>query len=459
MIFLKVIKILLIILFFTFSYISYAALPICIISEKEISNLLIKIKSDQKSILNLTRCQKKNKILFSILINDFDPRYIKYADQSLKSNPSFFYKFLPLDYKIIKYASSDLKNNKEFVLDSIRINVDILNYISPILLNDKEFAIKLITINPKSYLYLSDQLQTDINLATIALKNDATIFPSIAEDIKNKRGIVKEALISHPYNFNLLNKKYQNEEWIKDIKILPNIEKNNYFNKYLKSQYSSIDKGISLSKGYKISNQAKNFSKNRVFSQEYPLKWHQYNSYDNKEKYKMILSSDFENGWGDEFNKYPKLIDKIKNYLIEKIDKSALESLTTISIWEISDKKLVFNLYGIRDLPDNLSDEEIINVNSFTAIAILDGDNWQLDIVDAIYDSNIKTDLAYKNGHKRLYIWDLYKNEDDFSVIFKVEDRYSEYFQIYQDTKYNNYRKFYQIEAYYNHIIIDPNNN
>ncbi|MFT5795779.1 MAG: hypothetical protein ACI9W5_000739, partial [Ulvibacter sp.] len=219
----------------------------------------------------------------------------------------------------------------------------------------------------------------------------------------------------------------------------------------------SVNAGISLSKGYKITNQAKNFLEDRLFFQKYPLKWQKYNSYDGDERHKMLLASDFKNGWEKEFYQYPKLIEAINNFLSVRIDNSAINSLTPVSIWKISDQEVIFNLYGVRHLFDRKIDEEIINVNSLTAIATLNDGKWELDIVDAIYDKNIKTNLAYKNGHKKFYIWDLYEDGDDMSIIFKVEDKYSEYFQIFQETKSNNYRRFYQLGAYYNHIVIDPN--
>ena len=165
-----------------------------------------------------------------------------------------------------------------------------------------------------------------------------------------------------------------------------------------------------------------------------------------------------QNNWEKKFDKYPKLADKIKEFLSKKIDDSAITSLNPISIWQISDKELAFNLYSIRKIIDERVNEEIINVNSLTAIAILGNDgNWQLDIVDAIYDRNIKTSPSYKKGHKRFYIWDLYKKDNDLAIIFKIEDEYSEYFEIYQKTKSDNYRQFYRLGGYYEHIIIDPN--
>jgi hypothetical protein len=130
-----------------------------------------------------------------------------------------------------------------------------------------------------------------------------------------------------------------------------------------------------------------------------------------------------------------------------------------ISIWEISDQEVIFNLYSIRKIIDEEVSEEIINVSSLTAIAIWENDQWRLNIVDGIYDSNIKTNIAYKNGHKRFYIWDLYEDEEyNVAIIFKIEDEYSEYFKIYQEDLMGNFKEFYQLGGYYEKIIIDPDN-
>ena len=448
----------LIVSFFIFPKISYSNPPICQISTQKIADIFIEVKNNLKSVKNLNQCQKNNKTLFSILINKIDPHYIKYADISLRSTSSFFLKFLPLDYKIMQYASASLKEDRRFIIDAVRSNVRILDYINPKLLNDKEFAKKLININSSCYFYLSHKLQKDHNLIEMALKYNPTIFPNIPKKIRSNNKIIKQALISHPYNFNLLNKDDKKKKIVQELKISYDPDEILFFKKYLKDQYANSEIGISALKGYKITNQAKNFLDNRIFYQKYPIQWQKYNFIKNEIRYKLVINNKLQNNWEKKFDKYPKLADKIKEFLSKKIDDSAITSLNPISIWQISDKELAFNLYSIRKIIDERVNEEIINVNSLTAIAILGNDgNWQLDIVDAIYDRNIKTSPSYKKGHKRFYIWDLYKKDNDLAIIFKIEDEYSEYFEIYQKTKSDNYRQFYRLGGYYEHIIIDPN--
>lgn len=436
-----------------FPNISYSSLPICNISNQKIADLIFEISQNNKLIYNLTRCQKRSKFLFSILINNIDPHYIKYADQSLKSNPSFFIKFLPLDYKIIKYAANNLKRNKEFILNAVKSNIEILQYVNPILLNNKEFAKKLINLNPGSYLYLSYKLQMDLDLAIMALKSDPSIFPNIPERLRSIDKVTEEALISHPFNYQLLSISKKKKDWVQELKILPDPDRSLFFKKYLQQEYANSN----IFRGYKIAYQAKNYSEDRVFFQNYPVKWQKYSQINDQFGYKISNDINSQNNWQDKFSQYPGLSQKIIEFLSQKISNFAINSMQPIAIWKISDQKIIFNLYSIRDIIDKEIDEEIINVNSLTAIAIWDNDQWYLNIVDAIYDSNIKTNIAYKNGHKRFYIWDLYKDEEyNMAIIFKIEDEYSEYFKIYQEDLMGNFKEFYQLGGYYEKIIIDP---
>jgi hypothetical protein len=232
-----------------------------------------------------------------------------------------------------------------------------------------------------------------------------------------------------------------------------------FFKKYLKEQYANTNIGMSVNRGYKISYQAKNFKDNNVFSKEYPLKWQKYSTFNDNFGYKLVNNGIGRDEWRDNFDLYPKLADKIQYFLSKRIDKLAIDSLVPISIWKISDQEVIFNLYSIRTIYDEEIDEEIININSLTAIAVNDNDDWQLTIIDAIYDANIKTDISYNNGHKRFYIWDLYEDKDkNISIIFKIEDQYSQYFKIYQRDNLNKFKEFYQLGGYYEHIIIDPEN-
>lgn len=447
----------LIISFFIFPNFSYASLPICAISNDKIADLFFDIKNNIIKIESLNRCQKQNSFLFSLLINNIDPHYLKYSDQSLTANPSFIIKFLPLDYQIMQYISDPLKRNREFVLNAAKINIDILKYVNPIILDDREFAIKLININPKSFLYLSDKLQGDAKLTMMALKLDADIFPNILDDLRSQEKIIDQAVISHPFNYQLLTKEQQESDFIKTLKILPNSDNKLFFKKYLKEQYANSEIGMNIMKGYKITNRASNFFDDMVFFQRYPAYWQKYPIINDQFGYKLVIDRKNVNNWEDKFNKYPDLIIKIKDFLSNKIGNLAIDSMSAISIWEISDQEIIFNLYGLRTIDDEQISDEIINVNSLTAIAILEDNKWQLNIIDAIYDSNIKTDISYQNGHKRFYIWDLYEDSDNnLSIIFKIEDKYSQYFKIYQEDKIGNYKEFYQLGGYYDQIIIDP---
>lgn len=452
----KIYEIVLIFYFIIFSLTSNANLPSCYITSDQIEEVFIEIKVHPELIKELKRCQKQNITLLSKLINEIDPNYLQYASEELKNNSSFISKFLPLNYKIIQYASDNLKNNSEFILNALRNNVKILAYADIRLLDNAEFAQKAIKINPNSYFYLSTGLQINQKILNLSLKYQPLVFSYIFDYFGDYEDIIKNALISHPNNFEFLPQNLRKEDWVKKYHIKHDPELVDLFDKYLRWNYKEYQIGQVFSKGYKINNQARNFANNRLFYQEYPTKWQSYNI-DGKKKYKLEISTKNHQNWQEYLSKYPKLITKIHNFLKDRINQSTINSLYPISIWQINKNTFAINLYSIRNISDQNIHPEIVNINSFTFIATQkENNNWHLDIVNAIFNANIKTDIQYKNGHKRFYIWDLYKYQGKEAIIFKIEDQNSEYFKIFKKTNINNYKEFYQMGGYYETITIDP---
>ena len=153
-----------------------------------------------------------------------------------------------------------------------------------------------------------------------------------------------------------------------------------------------------------------------------------------------------------DFHKYPDLIKKIENFLeSHHVDESAINSLLTTYFWKIknSPATFAFNLYLIRDSNDVDFGPEFSDVTSLTAIVQKHKNKWEMTVVEVIFDSEVKTEVGYLNGHKKYILWDLYKiNKSDKNpkLIFKVEERFKEYFEIFEEQTGGKYKMIHRFE-------------
>ena len=121
---------------------------------------------------------------------------------------------------------------------------------------------------------------------------------------------------------------------------------------------------------------------------------------------------------------------------------------------------LAFNLYNLGESRENnIYNKEranFANITSLTAIANFSAGKWSLTVVETILDNDIKTDISYREGHKKYILWDFYQfneNDKNLKLIFKVEDRFNEYFEIFSANQNNENLSKYQIIHRFNPLF------
>jgi len=90
---------------------------------------------------------------------------------------------------------------------------------------------------------------------------------------------------------------------------------------------------------------------------------------------------------------------------------------------------------------------DFANVTSFTAIMQKSKNKWKTTVVQVIFDSEVKMDIAFKDGHKKFDLWDLYlvdKKDKNPKVIFKTEERFREFFEIFEEQNGGKYHAVYK---------------
>ena len=201
------------------------------------------------------------------------------------------------------------------------------------------------------------------------------------------------------------------------------------------------------------------FANQNIFSRNYVTKWQQ--NFKSSEaplaERDRLITADSRNYpilWKDDFKKYKGLAKKIEDFFHNHhIDQNTIDSLSTVYLWKIHDKPLTlaFNLYLLRDSNDIELGPEFADITSLTAIVQKRKDKWYLTVIEVIFDSELKVNLSYANGHKKFDLWDLYKaNKEDKTpkIIFKIEDRFKEYFEIFEEQSGGKYQMLYRIDPF-----------
>jgi hypothetical protein len=89
------------------------------------------------------------------------------------------------------------------------------------------------------------------------------------------------------------------------------------------------------------------------------------------------------------------------------------------------------------------------SATSLTVIAKQVAKNqWKISVVEALFGNEMKMDVGYENAHKKYFLQDLYvenKNDKNLKLIFRVEDKFDEYFEIFEEQLGHKYRLTYRI--------------
>lgn len=449
----------------------------CDLSQEEVNFLLKQVQDDNKTAIStLSECKKANRQLFAQII-DTDPSYFEFAASNLRDDEVFISKFVAQNPEILEYISDRLKSDQYFMSKMMRNYPDALKYSSPKLADNKGFMMKTIAINPRNFSYASDRLQDDEEVALLAVKTSGKMLKFASDRLQNNEKVVRQAIESYSLALNFASERLQKDRQMQKLSA-----KNNYnflknFDTFLKENYGGLPVGPEGSRGYSIVNMAKLFPDKQIVYRPYLTKWERvYKNGVETDQLRLVAQNPDHSGWKDDFRDYPQLISEIENiFLINNVDQNTIDSLNTISLWQISDhpRVLVFDLYLLRSIDNKYLKAGFANVTSLTAVArekVVEkrskkrvkkkgeakNRQWEISVIDDVFDSDLAMDLSYKNGHKRYKIWDVYQASDhdkNSKVLFKVEDKNSEYFELFAKQLNDRYATIYRGGGYAIDII------
>lgn len=430
----------------------------CDLSEDLLQQILEEVtKKNSTVIKNLPDCFKLNrKLIFKTAI--IDAEQFQYAAKNLQDDEVFVRRLLKINPAILQFASPRLRNDQDFMQRATYLHRDALKYADSKLLDNKIFMKKMITIDSRNYIFASDRLKEIEEFAEIAFSDNGLLLEFAPKTLRSNFKFVKIALKSNSSAIDFVADELKNNKELQQLAINKNSLKFQEQNKknleeFLQKNYVIEEKKKNL--GLVIANKSKFFAKNKIIEREYVTKWQKNLNYGNKEigenlRLINVESRNYENLWKEDFKKYPALIKKIENFLLKhNLDQSTIDSLSTTFLWKIKSQPLTFafNLYLLRDSDDIDLGPEFSNITSLTAIVQQQKNRYQMTVVEVIFDSEIKVDVGYANGHKKYVLWDLYqldKNDKNPKIIFKIEDRFKDYFEVFEEQNNGKYQMVLQ---------------
>ncbi len=429
----------------------------CQISKNSYQAIIDQVKSKNYNALTSPKnCIKRNqKLVFESCL--IDPKQLKYAANIFRNNENFVLRLIKVHPEALLYASDKLRSNQEFIQRALFLYRDSAKFASKELLDNFLFMKKIITKDSRNYIYASKRIQALSEIAKIAFSDNGGLILYAPNKVRNDKKLVMIALKSSSDAYELLSKKLRKDP---DIIKIANYEKTHFSKKKLedhivKNYVFTSDEKYS---GKKIDKEFANFEKNKVINRNYVTKWHKTYKLKGlylKDKWQLV-SLDNRNhipDWQREMKDYPVLVDKIDRFFKRRlIDQNTIDSLRLNYLWKVQDdpKTLAFNLFLLRDSKDVELAENYVNATSLTAIArqTKDKKDWRLTVIEVIFDREVQTDIAYQHSIKKYFIQDLYiedKDDKNPKVIFRVEDKFDNYFEVFSKMSADKYHLTYRI--------------
>ncbi len=403
-------------------------------------------KKNPQAISSLYDCFKRDRTLI-LKASVIDPSQFQNADESLQEDPVFILRLLKISPEVLQYAAPEVRSDPAFMEKATYLNRYALQYASWTLLDNKLFMKRMIDIDPLNYKFASDRLKLLPEFASKAFSDNGLLLEFAPQKIKEDKNLVKIAIGSNSSAIEFAADPLKEDAELRKLSaIKTSIESPENLRKFLRENYFVDAEKKEL--GKIIGNQGKLFSKNKITDRNYVTKWQRISN-KNGDNWRLIAanSRNYQNSWREDFKKYPDLAKKIEKFFLNhNVAENTLENLDTLFLWGVKKNPLtlVFNVYLVRDSTDQDLGPNFVDVSSLTAIAQKRKGKWEMTVVEVIFDSEEKTDISYEDGLRRYDIWDLYvtnKKDKNPKIIFKVSDRFREYFEVFEEQKNGKYQK------------------
>lgn len=431
----------------------------CQITSEIREKILSQVKDrNPNAIKNLPNCFKfDRKLIFTATL--IDVSQFQYAAQILREDENFVNRLLKVNPIVLKFASPKLRSDQNFMEHATYLNRDALQYADPSLLDNKIFMTKMIIIDSRNYIFASRRLKNNHELAEIAFEDNGILLANAPEEIRSNFKLAKIALKSNSNAIAYVSDNLKKNKTLKKLAnnkdSLKNLKTEEELAEFLEENYVIKEKRKNI--GSIIGNRAKFFDDNKIVQRNYVTKWQKHLNYENypyiTESLNLISvdSRNYPISWKDDFANYPLLIKKIEKFFLKhNVSQNTIDNLSTTYLWRVKDDPmtLAFNIYLLSESDDADLGPNFADVTSLTAIVKKEKNRWEMTVIEVVFSSEVRVNIAYENGRKDYVLWDLYKvNKDDKNpkIIFKVNDRFEQYFEIFEEQNGGKYNMIYSI--------------
>ena len=437
----------------------------CEIADNSLLSLAQEISQNLAKINELEPCIRVNRQLMHQLVSG-NYNVFSMIHPQLQQDQIFVQGLLHFNSKILPLVPNKLRNDRDFMSFAVTLDPDALSYCGSNLCSQFSFMEEMIILNPKNYRFGTKNLQENRYLAELAISANPNLILEAPPSIKNNINIVKIALESNPdIALSLDDKIKQNPEIariLSDFRSLKTsgIKAKNIaiINKnYLGKNQIKVGNYKPLTT-YSIINQATLFPEAKIINRPFINKWQKESA---KSSLSLKILKDRHNygKWQKELQEKGKenqsLAKDITTLLKQKsMTKKDIDQLKLTQLWQFKinkDHVVALNLYNFEPESQMASDYGFASINDITIIAKLTNNHWQISLVDEQINRRSKLDIGFLNGHRHPIIWDLLSYDEekkDIKILFKIEDRYSQYFEIYSGIYSDNKERFIKIDGF-----------
>ncbi len=429
----------------------------CPVDRDSFDRVLNEVRNHNPDALSsLSHClRRSHKLVFQVCL--IDPSQLAKAPNIMRNDENFVFRLAKVHPEILQYASDNLRGDKAFIERLIYVNRDSLQYADPKLLNNLLFMKRMIQTDSRNYMFASNRIKAMPEHSGIALSDNGMLLMYAPESVQNNKELVKIALQSNVLAFDFASDTLRDDKELqKIVGEKPLTLDKDELEKFLREKYVNTETKRNL--GLTLNDKMTFHSKHRLINRNYITKWQRTFHFNGRfvdDDIKLITvdSRNSPKKWKEDLKKQPALIKKIENFFLSRqIDQSTIDDLSLAYLWEIKNQPLTlaFHLYLLRDSNDTELGDHYGNITSLTTIAQKNAKNeWHLTVVEVIFDSKIALDIPYENGHKKYFLQDLYfvnHLDKNPKLLFRVEDRFTEYFEIFEEQHGGKYQLIYRID-------------
>ncbi len=476
--------------------------------QKRSYNLFIElIKINPDYLIYADDTIKSDQLFIKSYVKEY-PEILKYITFDLRLNKIFFKEIAQIYPDALEYAAIAILDNNAFMRDLIDINSKNFLYASERLRGDFEFVLSVVRKDGDNLKYASDKLRDNrkiviaainsylpaANYASFRLKNKDEDIKNLLKSFQNAKFLNNiESFLRNQYSGILVgpngSRGYRIVNQAKYLKQKALINKDDYL------RWRSVSKSKDDNKIFITATDLKRMSW-KFDLKEYPKLTKKIDKILNKYLDKKTADGLFVTSmW--QISKNPEILvidlDLVRNIrnIYNKSTNSNTSYVTLIAftsdttnddnindvkqngeeeIFSIEDKKdkaiesvdnkekkgvlkkmrniLTKKISKDKELPEDENLKSQIDKTNNINNAI--NKEWFITIISSNFDVDLKNNILFEDNRKSYEFWDIYNqnNLKDPAIIFKVEDRNSEYFEIFFRQINNRYYKLYKGGGY-----------